>query len=355
MTLAHLGRVSGVSIRSITAFENAHKVPTRETVVLLARALEVPVAFLEAPDLEEIPVGSVSFRALSKMTAIQRDAALSAGRIAISISDWVEARFRLPSVDVPTFPHLDPEQAAEQLRARWGLGEAPIVNMIHLLEAHGIRVFSLASDCRSVDAFCTRSNGTPFVFLNTGKSGERGRFDAAHELGHLVLHSEHRTPQGPDAEREAQRFASSFLMPRAGIVAQMLRNASTPRIVSAKRRWKVSAMSLTYRLHELGLLSDWGYRTATKQLSQLGYRRSEPDGIPRETSQLLARVFAVLRSEKIKISDIAAEMSLTVDELNLHLFRLVPTALVGGSKTTEPMRTHLRAVGAEPAAELCRG
>ncbi len=57
-------------------------------------------------------------------------------------------------------------------------------------------MFSLAPDCLDADAFSTTYSGTPYVFLSTRKTGERGRFDAAHELGHLVLHSEHRIPGG---------------------------------------------------------------------------------------------------------------------------------------------------------------
>ena len=345
MTLANLSKASNVSVRSLTAFENGHKAPSKETLEALANALELPVSFFEGPDLDEIPVGEVSFRALTKMSALDREAALSAGRLAIALGEWIEARFNLPRPDIPTFPHLEPEEAAELLRARWGLGEAPIPNMIHLLEAHGVWVFSLAADCASVDAFSLRHRGKqPIVFLNTSKSGERSRFDAAHELGHLVLHAEHRIPHGPEAEREAQQFASAFLMPRAGLLAQGLRNPSIPQILKAKQKWKVAAMALTYRLHDIGLMSDWVYRTTAKRLSQMGYRSSEPDGIPRETSQLLTKVLAVLRDNGISAAQLAKSVDLSLDELNRHIFGLAPIALEGGRKAIPHARPELRLI-----------
>ncbi|MEK2654790.1 ImmA/IrrE family metallo-endopeptidase [Pseudomonas aeruginosa] len=47
----------------------------------------------------------------------------------------------------------------------------------------------MAEETSQVNAFsCWRRGVTPFVFLNTQKSAEASRFDAAHELGHLVLH-----------------------------------------------------------------------------------------------------------------------------------------------------------------------
>ncbi|MFJ4004015.1 helix-turn-helix domain-containing protein [Streptomyces sp. NPDC090023] len=344
MTLAGLHRASGISVRSLTAFENGHKAPSPETLSSLASALRVPDAFLNADAVDELQADAVSFRALSKMSALDRDAALSSGSVAKLLNDWLEDRFRLPQPDVPTFPHLSPEEAAEQLRGRWGLGEAPIPNMIHLLESRGVRVFSLPPDCRDVDAFSTTRKGTPYIFLNTQKSGERGRFDAAHELGHLILHSEHRIPHGVESEQEAQRFASSFLMPRAGILAQMLMNASTERILSAKRKWGVAAIALTYRLRELNLLTEWGYRTAAKQLSQMGFRRSEPGGISRETSQLLTKAFEALRDQGVSAKEIAEAIDVFPDELNNFVFGLVPIALEGGGESVTAVRPSLRMV-----------
>jgi transcriptional regulator with XRE-family HTH domain len=159
MTLAHLSAASGVSARSITAFENGHKQPSPETLNLLAGALQLPISFFRGSAVDDIPIASASFRALSKMTALDRDAALSAGQIATLINGWIESRFRLPGANVPTLSHLAPEEAAERVRAMWGLGEAPAPNMVHLLEAHGVRVYSLAMDYASVDTFSLRCRG----------------------------------------------------------------------------------------------------------------------------------------------------------------------------------------------------
>nr|WP_269458923.1 ImmA/IrrE family metallo-endopeptidase [Micromonospora siamensis] len=342
MTLANLAAVSGVSVRSITAFENGHKQPSIETLDSLARALDFPTSFFSQYQIDDIPLPAVSFRALSKMTAIDRESAIAAGQISMTVNAWIESNFRLPEMRVPNLAGVDPEQAASRLRGLWGLGEQPIPNMVHLLEANGVRVFSLASDCISVDAFSIFRRGTPFAFLNTTKSGERGRFDAAHELGHLVLHGGDRAAYGTEAEDEANRFASALLMPRSGLLAQSI--ASTPdQILVAKRRWKVSAFAFAYRLHELGLLSDWKYKVAAQKLSQLGYRKNEIGGISRETSQLLSKVFAALRQEKGRTS-LADEVHLHSSELNKHVFGLVPVVLEGGGQAT-PARPVLQLVG----------
>lgn len=327
LTLTALADASGLSSRSLSSFEAGRGRPSGESVTALARALDVAPEFLTADDVEEIPVDAVSFRALSKMTARQRDSALGAGRVAILINDWIEAHFELPKPDVPSLTGHDPERAAEEVRARWGLGERPISNMLHLLESHGVRVYSLTPDNAQLDAYSLYWHGQPFIFLSTRKSGERGRFDAAHELGHLVLHGEHESPHGREAELEANRFAAALLMPRASVLAAGLRHATVDRILRAKRTWNVAAMALTHRLMELDLVTEWGYNSACIQLSRMGYRRGEPNGISRESSQLLGKVFKGLREGGMRPADIAANLGITPIELRAHVFGLTLTSV----------------------------
>lgn len=325
--LSRLAAETGVTARALSAYERGQDAPPPGLVHQLARVLALPVAFLGGDEVDDIPVDAISFRALRKLTVGQREAARAAGRLALLLGDWLAERFVLPTPDVPSLPKLDPETAAEVVRARWGLGVAPVGDMVRLLEAHGVRVFSLPADCASVDAFSFHWRQTPYVLLHTGKSGERGRFDAAHELGHLVLHSEHRIPHGPEAEQEANQFAAALLMPRASVLAHGLTGATSDRILAAKRTWRVAAMALTYRLRELGLLDDAAYRTACVDLSRRGYRSGEPGGIARETSPMLRQVFTLLRREGIAPGEVAAALHLTTTELQQYVFGLVPTAV----------------------------
>lgn len=348
LTLTRLAALTGLSTHSLSVYENGHQVPSEENLLLLAGVLHVSPAFLAAPDVDEIPQDAVSFRALSKMTARQRDRALSAGRVALLINDWIDARFRLPAPDVPSLTGQDPEAAAEMVRARWGLGERPVANILHLLEAHGVRIYSLTAENNELDACSLYWHAQPFIFLSTNKTGERGRFDAAHELGHLVLHGEYQVPSSrPPAEVEANRFAAAFLMPRASVLAHGLRDATTPQILRAKQTWKVAAMALTHRLRELDLLTDWGYRAACVQLSRLGYRSNEPNGIPRESSQLLSKVFRYVRDEGETPATIAEAIGISVDELQAHVFGLTLTAVHGRGREGPRVQSGLHLISTD--------
>jgi Zn-dependent peptidase ImmA (M78 family) len=199
--------------------------------------------------------------------------------------------------------------------------------MIALLESKGVRVFSLSVDAREVDAFSMWYDGTPFVFLNTKKTAERCRFDAAHELGHLVMHR-HGAPQGQEAEKEANAFASAFLMPRRSVLANAPRTATLKSLIAHKKFWNVSAAALNYRLHSLGLTTDWTYRTLCIDLAKLG-RDHEPESSPFESSQVLKKVFASLREDGISKSDVAKELLIQPEELDELTFGLMLNALNG--------------------------
>jgi len=317
---------------SIAAYENGSDVPRAERLEALATQLVFPTNFFELGDVEVPLKASGTFRALKSTTASERDAALAAGAMAVELSNWIGERFVLPPPDVPDCTGDNPETAAATVRAEWGLGERPIRNMIHLLEAHGVRVFSLTEDNLSVDAFSMWWRGKPYVFLNTRKSAERSRMDAAHELAHLVLDRAGIT-DSRGAEQAANRFASAFLMPRAGVSAASSGLHTVSSLVALKRGWNVSVIALAYRLHDLGLITDWHYHTLCVQMARLGYRTNEPNGIPRETSQLLDKVFETLRAEGISKAQVANALCWYPSDLNALVFGLVMLPISGGRST----------------------
>lgn len=323
LTKTRLASAVGVERRAVSAYEAGEYPPAPDTLVRLCEVLNFPADFFSADDLEEPCAEAASFRSMSKMTAGQRDMALGQGAIALHFNRWIEARFELPPAVLPDLRHEgDPEAAAAALRQLWGLGQAPVKNMIHLLESKGVRVFSLSVDASEVDAFSMWKDGTPFIFLNTGKSTEHSRFDSAHELAHLVLHR-HGAPNGREAEREADIFASAFLMPRGAVLAQAPRFVTLTQLIKLKSVWTVSVSALAYRLHALDLLSDWLYRTLCIEISQRGFRKKEPAEARRESSQVLAKVFAALREEGLSKHEIARQLGVHPSELDQLAFGLM--------------------------------
>lgn len=316
LTAKALAEKAGVGVDTITRLEKGRNTPEADTVERLAKALGYPASFFGGDDVEGVDIEAVSFRSFSKMTARERDAAIAAGSLGLLLNEWVEARFELPDPDLLDLSHeSDPEVAAAHLRQYWGLGQQPIGNLLALFETKGIRLFSLSENTASVNAFSFWRGGKPFVFLNNFKSAESSRFDAAHELGHLVMHK-HGDPKGDRSlEREANHFASAFLMPSDDVLARVPRFLSTDVVLKSKVRYRVSAMGLAYRLHQLNRLSDWQYKSICIDLSRRGYRSGEPDGIERETSVVWRKLLTLLWQEKVTREDIAKELGIPIDEL----------------------------------------
>jgi len=314
--------------RTLRAYETGAMPPSDDALAAIARELRFPIDFFFRSDIEMALPDGASFRALSKITARERDAALAGGALAFELNAWIDARFSLPPVDVPELrPETDPEAAALAVRTHWSLGDGPVSNMVHLLEAKGVRVYSLAEDVETVDAFSLWNNDHPFVFLNTLKSAEHSRFDAAHELAHLVLHR-HGGPSGQQAEYDANKFASAFLMPKTGLLESVARNATLEYLVKAKLPWRVSLAALVHRMNDIGMISEWYYKTLSVEIQRRGYRRREPKPLPREHSQVLAKVFAMLKEhEHVTRSDVAAQLGWPVDELNALIFQLALSGL----------------------------
>jgi Zn-dependent peptidase ImmA (M78 family) len=202
------------------------------------------------------------------------------------------------------------------------LGEKPISNMIHLLESKGARVFSLAENSLRVNAFSLWRREKPYVFLNTMKSAESSRLDAAHELGHLVLHQDGKTT-GRMAEDEANRFAAAFLMPKDDVIAELPYVHSLDQMIRKKGRWRVSVAALNYRLHKLNLTTEWQNRNFCIQIARSGYRTNEPNPLPRETSVVWQKVLQTLWTERVTSTDIAKALYLPEAEVGALVFGIL--------------------------------
>lgn len=112
-------------------------------------------------------------------------------------------------------------------------------------------------------------------------------------------------------------------MPAADVIAHTPRAISLRTIHKLKKRWRVSAISLVHRLKALGSITEWQYRRFCLELSQAGYRSTEHDGLPRDTSQIFEKVFAMLREEGRSRGIIARDLQITLAELDSLLVGLV--------------------------------
>lgn len=326
LTAKALAAEAGLAPDTISRLENGLHNPDDATVDRVAHALAYPAAFFFEGDVDAIDENAVSFRSFSKMSAKERNAALGAGNLGLQLSRWIDDRFSLPTPNVLDLSdETDPEMAALVIRQHWGIGERPIGNVIGLLETHGIRILSLAENTASVNAFSFWRDDSAYIFLNNFKTPESSIFDTAHELGHLVMHKHGGALGDRNAEREADRFASAFLMPANDIRSRISYPINIDTIIRSKARWRVSAMAMCYRLRSLEILSEWQYKSLCIELGRRGYRSSEPNGIERETSIVWKKILSHLWSNKTTKNDIARDLCIPLDELEGLIWNLTGT------------------------------
>lgn len=350
LTFKALAEKVGLTPRMVSEYEKDYcrSEPPPETVEAFSYALNYPIDFLLGEDsIETLDKGLVSFRSLKKMKAAQEHAALSAGQIGILISEFFEEKFNMLTVKVPDYRNLyvTPSVAAKTLRDEWSLGNASISNMVHLLEKNGVRVFSLSENTQDVDAFSFWKGDTPYVFLNTQKSAERSRFDAAHELGHLVLHK-HGSSQGKEAETEADSFAAEFLMPSVTLLPYKDHHLSLNSILELKHNWKVSAMALIVQLKNEKVITEWQYKSLIIEANKRGLRTQEIDSIQREKSLIIEKILTELKKDGLSLTKFAKQLNLPLDEVSALLFKHSVAAQNGSPRKSTKLDTprHLQLV-----------
>ena len=122
--------------------------------------------------------------------------------------------------------------------------------------------------------------------LDLDKPGDRLRFSAAHELGHVLVHTESKPLSREVREAEADTFASAFLLPREAMLDELSPALTLAGYSRIKARWGVSMQAVIRRSFDLGVIDRDRYRSLQIQISSRGWRKDEPVDIPKETPAL---------------------------------------------------------------------
>jgi Zn-dependent peptidase ImmA (M78 family)/DNA-binding XRE family transcriptional regulator len=325
MSRAELARHIEVTPAAVTQYERGLTRPTGTVLGRTALALGMPPEFFSRGlDIPGVSTSAAHFRSLRSTPAGRREQALAFGELALAVLDLIERYVdlppvRLPSVGLPAQPSAaDIAEAAQRTRRELAVGTGPVPHVVRLLEAHGVLVVRLpvAGFDPRVDAFSSSetASGRPLVLMSPLKDDKaRSRFDAAHELGHLVVHAGVE-PGSTVVESQAMAFAAEFLMPRAEIEDSLPTRVDWETFHALKRHWGVSLRALVYRAHTLGRLSDLSYRRANRQLKQWGYPEPGPLGPP-ESPSLLGAAAELLEQSGTRLGSLAEAARIPLDTL----------------------------------------
>lgn len=309
-----------VSATAISQYEKGSTTPSPKVVAALSLALGVPVDFFIADrPFGEATNTTAHFRSLRATTQQERDRAFAHALLTWELAQLIQQYVQFPALDLPDDLAIrsdDPiarvEEAARQTRSYWALGTGPVANVVRLVEAKGVVCTRLPAQTRRVFAFSCAFPGRPVVVLSTERAHRAaGRFDAAHELGHLLLHHDE-DPGSHAIERQAHAFASEFLAPSTELVDQLPKTANWRRLFELKQAWGISMQALLYRARTLGVMSENTYRRAVTELNARGWRTQEPgDDGQAETPVLLSKAVDLLNQQGVDVDELARRARVT--------------------------------------------
>ncbi len=312
MTAIDLASRVGVTRQAISKYELGIAEPSSTVMIDIAKSLNMPMSFFQKPLSPPANQGTVFFRSLKTNAARAKEVLSIKIQWAAQLAKILSEDILFPEVDLPPLPEQysqiieftydDIEEITLLLRRSWGLGTAPITNMSRLLESHGIIVASVKTGFSETDACSSFIEGRPFVFLDMQKEcAVRTRFNMAHELGHLLLHQDISQKDLDDKktldriEKEANQFASCFLLPRASFIFD-IRSTSLFSFLPLKSKWKTSIQAMVYRCKELEVFSENQMIYIHKQISAKRWRKNEPydDEWPCESPVVLSTAIQML-------------------------------------------------------------
>ena len=340
LTQQELSERSGVSLPTIKNLERSIGVPRTNTLLALTRVLDCTLQELVKPIGE---LSSVRFRAESKLNRREQILAevftwlknyafvetLLADKKAWILRELAMAR-----------NSLTPIHYAQEARKTLGLqNDEPIHDICGLLEACGIKILGLSYASDAFNGLSVGPNDSgPAIVINTWPriSIEKQVFSTAHELGHLLMHQGdyHRDThtEEPSCEKEADEFASYFLLPEQGFKREWDETAGlsfVDRVMKVKRIYHVSYKTVLYRLNQKGVADDsiWMhfqqryealYNRKLSFKEELVEERTEPFGLKSfdfQADRLSRLVRQAVEEEKISLSRAAEILHISTQHM----------------------------------------
>jgi Zn-dependent peptidase ImmA (M78 family)/transcriptional regulator with XRE-family HTH domain len=250
----------GMSRQAYSAIESGRSQPRSANLIAMSRALGASLQDLLEPPPSFSSLRFRTSKSLSKREQHVRFELLHLFRRWLDdyagLQDMIDERveWQLQSV-------RPAEPAGTAAGARNALGikcDEPVDDIIGLLESAGAKVFVRDFGLNRVFGFSAGTqDGGPAIAVNAGEtiSVERQIFTAAHELGHLLLHQDSYTDSldegSEDEEKEANQFASHFLLPREAFEQEIAENEGLSLVdfvLHVKRKYRISYKTVLFRL-----------------------------------------------------------------------------------------------------------
>lgn len=288
LSVEELALKIGIKKQSISQLEIGKTSPSTENLWALSRELHFPMNYFFQDDYDSNSqiAGTTYFRSLLTTTKKYRLEQIVKMEFVAKIYSFLSNYIVFPKINLPEINEgTTPQEAACILRKFWNLGTGPITNLIQIMEKNGIIVTTFKTPSDSIDAFSHKYDDLYIVVLSENKKvAARSYFDAAHELGHIMLHDwyedieELPREEFKQKEKEANEFAASFLCPDESYIHdfRLTRGNTLDSYALLKRKWHMSIEALLYHASRLKLITQSQLQYSYRVLHKKGWYRNEP-------------------------------------------------------------------------------
>ena len=271
--------IQGLSQSNLSKFEKGLGVLSEEIQKTIINFLDFPEDFYNRKINSVIENANYRKRATvskSKILKFENKCKII-GYVVDELSESIEwPDFTLSPLNVED--GFSPEYIAIYTRRLLKLNnDEPVKDIFSILESSGIILYEINEDEKFDGVSFITDKGYPIIIVNKNFSNDRKRFTIAHELGHILMHNENNFPISSfrEKEKEANQFASEFLMPENSI-KNSLRNLRLNELGNFKNYWLTSMSSIIRRAKDLKCIDDYKYKYFLIEMSRNGFTKKEP-------------------------------------------------------------------------------
>jgi len=323
MSLQELADATGNSItkQAISKYEKEMMFPGSEILNSISNALGVKTGYFHRQS--RVQLTRLEFRKRSRLSKKDED------RVRHLTLDFLERfieieqvmgqehLFRNPLKDYGVANQADVESAAMHLRKAWDLGNAPVSNLMELLEDKGVKILEVDLP-EKFDGLSAWADEIPVISVNKNRDLVRKRFTIVHELAHLMLSFGNCSPD--DLEKLCHNFAGAFLVPKEKMVEELGPKRTRITLFELKKLkgiYGISIMALMVRAKNLEIISESIYKKFFIIASQSGWR----SGKEQEPGQYIGREYANRFSQLVAwaVAEDIITMSKGAELMNLKL------------------------------------
>lgn len=273
------------SEQAIGQYERGVLNPKMQNIIDMSNIFRVKSGFFYSkfPIKEFIPEENIAYR--SKDRDVRKKTVEESTRLKLSSSiiEFCESFFTLKQS--PLLTAIDEINKIKNEQEQYRINENQIElyanitrkllriksnhDLLYNLELNGVYVIESNSlsyaDAYSVWSRYSHNNNLfhPYIILGNSTTLVRRIFDLAHELGHLVMHydvdmNNLEKIEFLNCEKEANEFASAFLLPKEEVsswIKMVIHKGNPDSYIPVKQKYYVSLATAAYRAYELGYLS----------------------------------------------------------------------------------------------------